>query len=226
MFRGVNVLRNGDSYGSGIYWTDLNFTWNITDTDHLTVGSWIGFGTQNNAYKELDIYTSYTHNFGALDASIGYTFYYVFSQPELYSHELNAKLAYNFDFGFMKLVPSLTYYFNIGPDSIDDAGIAPEASSYLLARVDGNIPVIKDVLAVAPWVALGTNFEYNAKVDGDGNLNFFNGVNNLEMGLGFPIKINNVISLYGYGAYSYAFYNLPGTEPSSFWAGAKVTFSF
>jgi len=45
--------------------------------------------------------------------------------------------------------------------------------------------------------------------------------------LGLPIKLNDVISLYGYVAYSYAFENLNGTtDPSTFWGGAKVTFSF
>ena len=42
MYRGVNVLSQGaygsgsDNYGSGIYWTDLNFTWNISPSDTLS----------------------------------------------------------------------------------------------------------------------------------------------------------------------------------------------
>ena len=43
------------------------------------------------------------------------------------------------------------------------------------------------------------------------------------MGIGLPIKINNVITVYGYGAYSYQWEGLVGTEPSTFWGGAKVT---
>ena len=30
MFRGTNTLRT-TGYGNGIWWTDANFTWNITD---------------------------------------------------------------------------------------------------------------------------------------------------------------------------------------------------
>ena len=52
------------------------------------------------------------------------------------------------------------------------------------------------------------------------------GANNVEMGLGVPVKVNSVISLYAYGAYSYQWYGLVGTQPSTFWGGAKVTFSF
>jgi len=74
MFRGYNTIRpDGNAYGSGIYWTDVSFTWNITDNDFLTVGSWVGFGTQNTSYKEFDARATYTHTFGDLAASLGYT---------------------------------------------------------------------------------------------------------------------------------------------------------
>jgi len=225
MFRGVNVLRGDQSYGSGLYWTDLSFTWNITDNDFLTVGTWVAFGTQKTNYKELDVYTNYTHTFGDLAVSFGYIFYYVWASP-LYSHELNAKVAYTFNLpAGITVTPSLAYYFNLGPD-LDNQGIAKTASSFLSARIDAGVPIYKDIVSLAPWVSFGTNFEYNAKVDSDGELDFFNGANNLELGIGLPIKINDTITLYGYGAYSYQWYGLVGTEPSTFWGGAKVTFSF
>ncbi len=232
MFRGVNVIRNAygnnSDYGSGIYWTDLSFTWNITENDFLTVGSWVAFGTSNTSYKEVDIYTTYTHTIGDLALSAGYIFYYVFpTGSNLYSNELNVKAAYTFDLGFMTVTPSAAYYFNLGPDVASGEGIAQTASSYLLLRVDGSIPIYKDTVSLAPWIAYGTNFQYNPRLTQEGTLDFFNGANNLEFGLGLPVKINDVISLYGYVAYSYAFSNLWGTtQPSSVWGGAKVTFSF
>lgn len=225
MFRGVNVLRVND-YGSGIYWTDLSFTWNITDNDFLTVGSWVAFGTQKTDYKEVDVYTSYTHTFGDLALSFGYIFYYVWASP-LYSHELNAKVAYTFNLpAGITITPSLGYYFNIGPE-VENKGLAPSTGSFLQARVDAAIPLYKDIVSLTPWIAYGTNFRYNYKLESDGDTPFFNGVNNLEMGIGIPIKVNDTITLYGYGSYSYAFYNLAGTtDPSTWWGGAKVTFSF
>ena len=44
MFRGVNVISHGtygnnSDYGSGIYWTDLSFTWNITPNDPIAMSS-------------------------------------------------------------------------------------------------------------------------------------------------------------------------------------------
>lgn len=222
MFRGVNVLRGDQDYGSSLYWTDLSFTWNITDNDFLTVGTWMAFGLNKTSYKELDVYTSYTHTFGNLALSFGYIFYDVLSSP-IYSHELNWKAAYTFELpAGITITPSVTYFFNIGPDVLDGTGIAKEASSYLLARVDAGIPIYKDIISLAPWFAFGTSFEYNVQQDG----NFLTGANNIELGIGVPIKINDVITLYGYGAYSYQWYGLIGTEPSTFWGGAKVTFSF
>jgi len=220
MFRGVNVLRNDESYGSGLYWTDLNFTWNITENDFLNVGTWVAFGTQNTDYKEVDVYTTYTRTFGDFALSFGYIFYYVWSSP-LYSHELNVSGAYEIDLGFMSITPSLSYFFNIGPD-VAEEGIAPEASSYLLARIDASVPVIEDTVSIDPWISFGTNFRYNAKDDGS----YFNGANDLQIGIGVPWTINDTITLYGYGAYSNQWYDLIGTRPSTFWGGAQVIFSF
>jgi len=235
MFRGVNVLSHGaygntSNYGSGIYWTDLEFDWNITPNDVLAVGTWAAFGTSNTSYKEVDIYTSYTHTFGkdfALSAE--YIFYYAFPTGyDLYSNELNVKAAYTFHIGSATVTPSLAYFFNIGPDVIKSAnGLAKSASSYLLLRVDGSVPIYKDIVSLAPWASYGTNFEYNARPTSSGAADFFNGANNIEIGLAVPVKINSVISVSGYAAYNYAFYNLAGTtSPSTVYGGAKVTFAF
>jgi hypothetical protein len=230
MFRGVNILRGNDDYGSSLYWTDLSVTWNITDNDFLTVGVWQAFGIGNTAYKETDAYVNYTHTFGNLAASFGYIFYY-YGNSELYQNELNWKLAYTIELpAGITIVPSLTYYLNLGPDYEGferGTGAVETASSYLLARIDAGIPIYKDIVSLAPWFAFGSSFDYNAKTAGNSEgFTFFTGANNIEFGIGLPIKINDVITVYGYGAYSYQWEGLLGTEPSTFWGGAKVTFSF
>ena len=106
-------------------------------------------------------------------------------------------------------------------------GLAKSASSYLLLRMDGSVPLYKDIVSLAPWASYGMNFEYNARPASDGTADFFNGANNIEIGLAVPVKINSVITVSGYVAYSYAFYNLNGTtNPSTTYGGAKVTFTF
>lgn len=226
MFRGANVLRSG-GYGSSLYWTDASFTWNISDNDFLTLGGWNAFGLgQGTSHKEFDAYVNYVHTFGDLSVGLGYTFYFVYPNgANSYANELNASVAYAIDLGFMTLTPSAKYYFNLGPDNDTDSGngLVEMASSYLDLRLTGSIPVIKDVVSIDPWTAFGLNFGYNQ----DANGGEFDGANNLEFGVAVPVKVNDVITISGYGAYSYAFENLWGTtQPSTFWGGGKVTFAF
>jgi hypothetical protein len=124
----------------------------------------------------------------------------------------------------MSVTPSVTYFFNLGPNygPGDEIGLVDTASSYLLLRVDGSVPVIADVLSVDPWVGFGLNFGYNYDQNGS-----FDGANNLEFGVSVPWAINDVITLSGYVAYSYAFEDIWGTtQPNTFWGGGKVTFAF
>jgi hypothetical protein len=227
MFRGVNTLGGpGNGYGNSLWWTDANFTWNITDNDFLTIGGWMAFGLSKASYREFDTYLNYVHTFGDLSVGLGYTFYYVFPPgTQYFANELNAKVAYAIDLGFMTVTPSATYFFNLGPDNDTGAanGLVNTASSYLDLRVNGSIPVIADVLSVDPWAAFGLNFGYNL----DGDLQQFDGANNLEFGVAIPWAINDVITLSGYVAYSYAFQDLYGTTAAdTFWGGGKVSFAF
>jgi hypothetical protein len=126
----------------------------------------------------------------------------------------------------MTLTPSATYFFNLGPDSDTGYGSVPVASSYLDLRVTGNIPVIGEVVSIAPWVAFGLNFDYNTEPTSTG-LTPFSGANNLEFGVSVPWAINDVITVSGYAAYSIAFEDLGGvTQENTLWGGGKVTFAF
>jgi hypothetical protein len=229
MFRGVNTLRSS-GYGDSLWWTDANFTWNISDNDTLTVGGWQAFGLSSASYREFDAYLNYMHSFGDLAVGLGYTFYYVYPPGKQdFQNELNAKVAYNIDLGFMTLTPAVTYFFNLGPDSGpgDEVGVVSTASSYLDLRVTGSIPLINDVVSIDPWAAFGLNFGYNLEGPDADNLSSFDGANNLEFGVAVPWAINDIITLSGYIAYSYAFEQLGGvTQPSTFWGGGKVAFAF
>ena len=240
MFRGVNVLRDltgnsdkGGNYGDGIFWTDVSATYNITENDSITAGAWMGWGAGSIGYQELDARLNYVHTIDNLALGLGYTLYAIYPGPfqDSYANELNASVAYNIDLGFMTLTPSTTYYFNLGPDSdVNDnpTGAAVCGSSYLDLRLSGAIPVIGDVVSINPYTAFGLNFGSN--LEGPLGQPFY-GANNLEFGAAVPWKINDVITLSGYVAYSIAFNDLQGyggqaTDPNTIWGGAKVTFSF
>ena len=224
MFRGWNNLRT-TGYGNGIYWTDASFTWNMSENDFLTLGSWMAFGLGNAVpgYRELDVRAQYTHTIGDLALGLGYIFYFQFpNSGQFYANELNASVAYTVDLGFMTVTPAVTYFFELGPDRDTGTGAVDVGSSYLDLRLNGSIPVIKDVVSVDPYAAFGLNFGYNYDQNGS-----FNGANNLEFGAAVPWHINKTITVAAYGAYSYAFENIGGTTlPNTFWGGGKVTFAF
>ena len=241
MHRGVNMLRNGQNYGSSLLWTDLNATFNITPSDSLNVDVWNAFGIGHTNFKETDAMLMYTHTFGNLFVSVGYMLM-AMTEDQCYSNELHGMVGYNIPIGPATLTPSVLYFFNLGPNATTDMrGMAPTASSYLLFRLDGSIPLYKNTVFLEPWISYAQNFRYNAKMttttssmshDGmtmmmsHNTQEFFNGANNFEVGISLPIRITKIITVSGYGAYSYNFNGLMGTALSTFWGGAKVTFSF
>lgn len=226
MYRGVNSLRGNQKYGSSLLWTDLSLTFNATASDAFTVDVWNAFGLYKTSYKETDVTLTYTHTFGNLFASLGYEFY-ALTDNQLYANELQAKIGYNIALGSVTLTPSVSYFFNLGPSAPSSRfGQEPTTASFLALRLDAVIPVYKDLVSLTPWIAYGQNFRYNARTQSDGSSAFFDGANNIELGVAIPVKVNRFITVSGYGAYSYNFDDLVGTSPSTFWGGAKITFAF
>jgi hypothetical protein len=226
MFRGVNVIPGFEGYGSSLYWTQLSVTFNLSENDFLTLGAWTAFGISETSYKEFDGILSYTHTFGDLSVKLGYTYYQLLNVTYgSYSHELNAGLAYAFHLGdSVTITPGVNYYFNVGPD-IGNRGFVEQSASYLEARVDGSVALYKDVVSLAPYVAFGTSFRYNFSTEND-PVSPFVGTNNIQTGVSLPIAVTSNITVAPYAAYSYQWYGLVGTTPSTFWGGGSVTFSF
>ncbi len=225
MFRGVNIIPGFENYGSSLYWTDLSVTFNLTENDFLTIGTWVAFGLTDTNYKEFDAYAAYTHTFGDFSVSLGYTYYHILSTTYgLYSHELSAGAAYSIALGPVTITPGINYFFNLGPKP-GQRGFAEQASSYLEGRIDVEVPIYKDVVALTPWTSFGTNFRYNFTAKSDPP-SPFNGGNDWQIGVALPITLSEVVSIAPYGAYSYQWNDLVGTKPSTFWGGGSVTFSF
>jgi hypothetical protein len=225
MFRGVNVLPNDyNGYGSSLAWTQLSVTFNLTDNDFLTIANWLAFGLTDTSYKEDDVIATYTHTFGDLSVHLGYTFYALLNAnyTGLYSNELNVGAAYALHFGSVTVTPGLNYFFNVGPN-LGDGGYAEQCSSYLEARIDASAPLYKDIVSIAPYVSFGTSFRYNFVADSSSP---FTGANNIQTGVSLPIAVSKNITVAPYAAYSYQWYGLIGTTPSTFWGGGSVTFSF
>lgn len=227
MYRGANALRDsGTGYGSGIFWTDLDVTWSITDNDFLTLDIWQCFATQNSSYKEFDVTLTYTRQIGRFELNFDYAFNYGYGIGNFYANELNVRAAYEFEAGPLTLIPSIGYYFNLGPDAGDGNGMAKAGSSFLLLRVDGHLPLYRDIVALEPWTAFGINFQYNFKTGWDGEWELFNGPNNVEFGVSLPVRLHQQFFVAGFAAYSCALTNIVNTEPNTFWGGVSATVSF
>ncbi len=220
MFRGVNVLGNGN----GIYWMSGSVGITPWENGAFTASVWYGTGT-SRYYGELDTTIDYTHTFGALAASFGYINYYYpnyFFSGNYSQNELYWKLAYSQEAGPVTFTPSAIYYLDLGPSINDVNGLTKPGSSYLYLRLDASMAVYKDIVSVAPWTGFGISFDYNLNNAGQ----FISGGNNWELGVSVPIQITDWFSISGYVAYSYQWMDLYETDPSTVWAGASATFSF
>lgn len=245
MFRGVNVLRQynlvKEDRECSISWSSASFTYNLTETDLVTVGGWMGTGLGKNSYREFDLPVNYAHTIGDLTLGAGYQLYtwWTSGGSPVYQNEVSVSAAYAIKLGSVTFTPSATYYYNLGPDNDGSVnGAAPTStnggvdasSSFLSLRLDSNIPVLSNV-SLAPYVGYNVNFSVNTKdstTSGTAtSVDNFNGGNNVEYGLAIPVKINSTITISGYVAQSIALENLGGsTRQCTSWGGAKVTFSF
>lgn len=225
MYRGVNQLPGYKGYGSGISWTSVSLTRSLSDSDFLTVESWTAFGIGDSDYKEVDGTFCYTHSFGDLSLSAQYSLYAVLSSPNaLYCHELSVSAGRSFTLGSVVITPALSYAFTLGP-SPQHGGYVNAGSGYVELRIDSEIPIFRDIIRVAPWIAAGFNFGYNSR-ETNGDPEPFSGANHLEAGIALPIAVMSGIEVSPYIACSHQWAELPGTRPETFWGGVSVTFEF
>jgi hypothetical protein len=245
MFRGVNVLGNGN----GIYWLGGDVGVSPWENGTITAGLWYGVGSWWNGantqsrYGELDLFANYTHTFGALSLTAGWIYYYYPNSPAApqngeswtSQNEIMFGAAYDIEVGSVTFTPNLTYYYNVGPEYGTANGIANGGSSYLLLQLDASVPVAYDgAVALEPYTAVGFNFGFNTRYS-DGAYNRFNGGNNWQTGVALPIQFTSWLSISPYLAYSYQWQNLPtyadlgnpqDTAVNSWWAGISANLSF
>jgi hypothetical protein len=225
MYRGVNQVPGFDDYGSSLSWTALSWTLQIGENDALSLGTWAAFSMGETDYKEIDAVASYTHTVGAFSLTFGYALYAVINEPNgLFNNELNVTIGYDFDLGFITLTPGLEYAFNVGPKP-GQGGYSEQASSYLEIRLDGDMAIYRDKVALAPWAALGVNFRNNTTLR-DEEASPFTGADHFEVGAALPFSVAEGITLSPYAAVSMQWSDFPGTQPTTFWGGVSVNFSF
>ncbi len=239
MFRGVNVLGNGN----GIYWIGGGFGVTPWENGEFTANVWYGVGSWWNAsnpqttYGELDVSLGYSHSFGPLTLSTGWIYYFfpntvdAFDRIPTSQNEFYFGAAYDIEIGSVTLTPNSTYYFNVGPEWGKTGGFANAGSSYWNFGLSADVPVAFDgAVSLAPYTMFGLNFGFNNRAStGKG----FIGGNNLQMGVALPVQFTSWFSISPYVAYSYQWSDLQSfgagqsvTDENTWWAGVSASLSY
>ncbi len=233
MFRGVNVLGNGN----GLYWLGGDLTITPWENGAFVAGVWYGVGSWWNGantqarYGELDVFAEYTHSFGALDLTAGWIYYWYPTTSQA-QNEIYFAAAYNIEVGTVTLTPNTAYYYNVGPQLGSPGGIVNGGASYWILGLDASIPVAYDgAVALEPYTQFGINFGFNNNNFGN---NRFNGGNNWQAGIALPIQFTSWLSVSPYIAYSYQWQQLAAgagtgtgaTAVNTWWGGISANISY
>lgn len=237
MFRGVNVLGNGN----GIYWMNAGVgvsPWaNGTFTANFWygVGSWWNGANRHQPYGEIDVTVGYAHEFGPLTLSAGWAYYHFTNIEDsnrntpTNQNEIYFGASYDIELGKVTITPNSTFYYNIGPQWGTAGGLASGGSSYWSLGLNSKIPVAFDgAVSLAPYTQFNLNFRFNTRTP---ESTPFNGGNNWQSGIALPIQFTSWFNVSPYVAYSWTWQNLQGpfgnaTDVNTWWCGVSANFSY
>jgi hypothetical protein len=224
----------------GAYTTELAF-----NVQNLTLSVWSGFGTGND-YQEWDFAVAYTFKVGTVFFTPGYNFRYQpgivddehsesadeghghheeqghAEQGEGQEHHAHGHAGaghshhrYGNELFFLLGTTAIPY---VTPSMLFVCDLNNTPGSYMEVRLDGAIPIRRDIFQLQPYALLGLNLGYNTRA--------YYGWNNFQFGLKATWKINHVLSIYGAINYSVAMTALKEIDQGNeVWASAGVTFT-
>ena len=232
---GVN--ETGDS---GAYITELG-VW----IDNFTFNVWGGFGTGSD-FQKWDFTVAYNLDLGPVFLIPGYNFRYTpgfaeeghtdeeehhdeegHADEEEHHDEAGHEEEEHSEHGHVHKTYGNELFFVLGTNKIPyitptvnfiwDLSNTPGA--FLEFRIDGDIPVYRDILSVRPYALLGLNFGYNTRS--------YYGWNNFQFGLQGDWKINRNISAFAGVNYSVAMTALDEIgQGNEVWANVGVSFTY
>ena len=216
---GVNETGNG-----GAWTTEVGVS-----IGNLAFSAWSGFGLGND-FEEWDFTASYYLEAGPVFFIPGYNFRYAPSYAEnshgghddhehgheeeghashahlVYNNELFAILGTN---AIPYITPSAAFIWNLND--------AP--GGFLELRIDGEVPVWKDIVTLEPYALLGLNFGYNTTDS--------YGWNNFQFGLLGNWQVTELLTVFAGVNYSVAMTALQEIgQGNEFWVNAGVSVGF
>jgi hypothetical protein len=225
----------------GAYTTEVAFR-----IQNLTLSVWSGFGTGND-YQEWDFTAAYTFNVGPVFFTPGYNFRYQpgivehehsesaiadHEHPESPGHDEHGEAhehqehshtnpghshnTYGNELFFVLATKAIRY---VTPSMLFVCDLNNTPGSYLEIRLDGAIPLYREILELQPYTLLSLNLGYNTSA--------YYGWNNFQFGLKAIWKINRTISIFGGINYSVAMTALKKIDQGNeVWASAGLTFTY
>lgn len=220
-----------ESGNSGAYTTELG-VW----VDNFTFNVWGGFGT-GSAFQEWDFTVAYNLDLGPLFLIPGYNFRYTpgiveeghgeEEHHEGEGHEEEGHEEEHSEHGHVHKTYGNELFFVLGTNNLPyitptvnfiwDLSNTPGA--FLEFRIDGDLPVYRDILSLQPYALLGLNFGYNTRS--------YYGWNNFQFGLQGNWKINRILSAFAGINYSVAMTALDDIgQGNEVWANVGVSLTY
>lgn len=203
----------------------------------LSLGAWSGFGT-GNAFEEWDFTAAYNFDLGPVFFIPGYNFRY---SPGIVEegHEEEEHAGHHDEghdeghddeheaHGHDHLEYAHELYFVLGTNAIPY--VTPSAAfiwdlnntpgGFLELRLDGDIPVYKEIISLQPYTLLGLNFGYNTRS--------YYGWNNWQFGIEATWQIAKHVAVFGGVNYSVAMTALREIgQDNVVWANAGIRLSY
>ena len=235
---GVNLTTGWESrhvhYGvdesgpSGAYFNEIGVR--IGD---FSVNVWNGFGLGNDLV-EWDFTAGYNIEVGPVFLVPGYNLRYVPSQNESghahgeehgheghghEGHEEEGGHAHNTYGNELFLVLGTTAIPYVTPSTIFIWDLNNNPGGFLEFRLDGEVPVYKEIVSLQPYAQLGLNLGYNTTE--------VYGLNNFQFGLQGTAEINEYVSVFAGVNYSVALEALDAIDQDNvFWVNVGLSFAY
>jgi len=202
----------------------------------FSVNVWNGFGL-GNEFLEWDFTAAYNIEIGPVFIVPGYNFRYMPRHVEggheehgheEHGHDDHGEEEHGDDHGghahgiygnelFLAVGTTAIPYVTPSANFIWDLNNTPGA--FLEFRLDGDVPVYKDIVSLQPYALLGLNFGYNTTE--------VYGLNNFQFGLQGTVAINDYVSIFAGANYSVALEALEAIEQDDvFWVNVGLSFAY
>jgi len=214
-----------ESGPSGAYVNEIGF--NVGD---FSVNVWNGFGLGNELI-EWDFTAAYNFEVGPVFITPGYNLRYIprHAEQEEEEHEEHgheeghgnehAEHAHNTYGNELFIVLGTTAIPYVTPSTVFIWDLNNNPGGFLEFRLDGEVPVYKEIVSLQPYALLGLNFGYNTSE--------VYGLNNFQFGLQSTVAINKYVSAFAGINYSVALEALNAIDQDNVvWVNVGLSFAY